>query len=237
MFASSRLTTYRLRHQSCCIASTCLALLCLSAVPALADKSAPEGCQAQSYSQPFTAFGDFNYYKLVRGSEFDSPFEGWVLAGGAQIVQSTRPDGTTGGVLDLPGGSHAISPPVAVTLQDRTARVWTRDLKGAEGVDARVAYPYTNTWLHPQDVGHVHGQHTSWTLSTPFNVDPQSAGPEEGFRIVRFVFVAGAANDTQLYALWVDPRMRENSLLSCGGNSGTIVRGGLQESLPEVGVG
>jgi hypothetical protein len=237
VFASSRLATSKFKRQLSCSAGVCFAFLSLSAASALADTSAPEGCAAQSFSQPFTAFHDFNYYKLVHGGEFNGPFEGWVLKGGAHIIQTTRPDGTTGGVLDMPAGSRAIAPPVGVTLQDRTARVWVRDVKGAEGVDAKVAYPYTNSWQYPQSVGHVHGQHTSWTLSTPFNVQPQIAGSKEGLRIVRFVFDASATDETQLFALWVDPRMREESALACGAGSETVVRGGIPGESSEAGVG
>jgi len=245
VFATSRLTASSLKRQTGIAAGAgiCCVLLSLSATPALADTSAPEGCGAQSFSQQFAAYNDFNWYKLVHGGEFNSSSEGWVLRGGAKISEATRPDGTTGGVLDMPSGAQAISPPVGVNLQDRTARVWVRDVKGAAGVDARVAYPYTSTWLEPQDVGHVHGQHASWTLSTPINVDPQIAGAKEGFRIVRFVFNADSKNsDTQLFGLWVDPRMREESAMACG-PGGTTVRGAPGgESLPgrefpELGIG
>src|SRR5207248_3255737 len=90
--------------------------------------------------------------------------------------------------------------------------VWVRNVTGAEGVAASVAYEGTSTWSHPKDVGHVHGQHTSWTLSNPIQIQPQTGGSEEGPRSMRFVFNSGGKrNDTQLYGLWVDPRMREES--------------------------
>ena len=192
-----------------CIA---LPLIGLAAAPAAALAGEPTGCSALPYGQPFAPFKDYNYYWLVPGGEFKSASEGWELSGGAQIVQTTRPDGTTGGVLDVPGGGQAISPTVQVTLKMPTARVWVRDITGAEGVATSVAYEGTNTWSHPKDVGHVHGQHTSWTLSNPIQVQPQTAGSQEGPRTMRFVFNSGGkSNDTQLYGLWVDPRMREEA--------------------------
>jgi len=192
-----------------CIA---LPLIGLAAAPAGAFAGEPTGCSAALYSQPFAAFKDFNYYTLVPGGEFRSASEGWELSGGAQIIQTIRPDGSSGGVLDVPGGGLAVSPTIQVTLKMPTARVWVRDVRGGEGVVSSVAYEGTSSWSHPKDVGHVHGQHTSWTLSNPIQVQPQTGGSAEGPRAMRFVFSsAGKSNDTQLYGLWVDPRMHEES--------------------------
>ncbi len=122
----------------------CLASLCLPAVSAVAAV-APAECAGQVFSQPFTAFGDSNYYTLVRGGEFNSASEGWELSKGARIITTTRPYGSgAGGVLDLPSGAVAISPPVCVTLQYPTARVWVRNVKGAEGVAVGLAYAGTS---------------------------------------------------------------------------------------------
>jgi len=163
-----------------CVAGFCLVLLGLSAAPALAAGSpptTPTSCEGQTFSQPFTAQNDFNYYTLVPGGEFNSASEGWTLSRGAQIVQTTRPNAATGGVLNLPSGSRAVSPPVCVTLQYQTARVWVRNVRGAAAVTVGVAYAGTPTATNPKAVGQVHGQQSSWTLSEPFNLEPQIAGP------------------------------------------------------------
>jgi hypothetical protein len=189
-----------------------LPLIGLVAAPAGALAGEPTGCSASLYSQPFAPFKDFNYYTLVPGGEFKSASEGWELSGGAQIIQTTRPDGSTGGVLDVPSGGQAVSPTIQVTLKMPTARVWVRNVRGAEGVVSSVAYEGTSSWYRPKDVGHVHGQHTSWTLSNPIQVQPQTGGSVEGPRAMRFVFSSGGkSNDTQLYGLWIDPRMHEES--------------------------
>jgi len=236
----TRPTTSKFRQQLGWTAGLCFALVSLSASPALASSVAPTTapCETPKYSQPFTPFNDYNYYVLAPGGEFNSSSEGWTLNGGAQIIQTGRPSAATGGVLDLPGGSQAISPPEPITLDDRTARVWVRNLKGGEGVKVSVSYLNTDSWLRPKDVGHVHGQHSSWTLSEPINTQPQTAGPEEGVRIVRFVFEAGKANETQLFGLWVDPRHIGDSRFSngtqpaCESSKGTLVRGVTQGGSP-----
>jgi hypothetical protein len=212
LVSSSRPTASRFRRGLGSATVLCITLLGLSAVPALATGSSPAtpaGCEGQTFSQPFTTENDFNYYTLVPGGEFNSASEGWTLSRGAQIVQTTRPNAATGGVLNLPSGARAVSPPVCVTLQYPTARIWVRNVRGSEGVTVAVAYAGTPSATNPKTVGQVHGQQSNWTLSEPFNLQPQTAGSGEGPREVRFVFVAGGLiSDFQLSGLWVDPRMR-----------------------------
>lgn len=212
MFPSSRPTAVRIKRQLGAVVVVCLAAFGLSAPSALAvaTSSAPATCPGQVFSQPFTAFGDSNYYTLVPGGEFNSPSEGWALYNGARIINATRPNGSTAGVLDLPSGALAISPPVCVTAEYPTARVWVRDVKGSEGVATAVAYVGTKlTVTAPQNVGQVHGQQTSWTPSNPINIQPQVGGGAEGTREARFVFLAvGRSSEVQLYDLYVDPHMK-----------------------------
>src|SRR5690349_24794668 len=67
--------------------------------PASAKKNAQLAvCPGQTFSRPFEAFGDSNYYTLVDGSEFEEGPEGWELANGAEVVEEELPDGSTGGV-------------------------------------------------------------------------------------------------------------------------------------------
>jgi hypothetical protein len=194
------------------------ALLGFAVSPALAagpGKQAPAKvdaelavCPGQTFSQPFEAFKDNNYYTLVEGSEFDEGAQGWQLENGAQIVED-GPEGGSGHALDLPSGSEAVSPPVCVTLQYPTARVWVRNAHGGGGVTVSVAYTGTKTETKPQNVGQVHSDHEEWKLSNPINVQPQIAGSKEEVREVRFHFSAGGGNnDYRLSGLYVDPRMR-----------------------------
>ena len=199
MFAtSSRLTAVRFMQKIGCAAGACLALLALSSTPALAAST----CEGQTFSQPFATLNDFNYYTLVAGSQFNGPSEGWRLSDGAQIVEAKRPDGSSGGVLDVPEGARAVSPPVCVTLLYPSARVFVRN---AEGGGVRVAVAYASTGVVARVAG-VRGQ-TSWTASEPFSVLPELGGAGEEARYVRFVFT-GRVGDTQLYGLYVDPWMK-----------------------------
>lgn len=164
-------------------------------------------CPGQTFSQPFAAWGDSNYYTLVEGSEFNGE-EGWELMNGAQIVEGTRPDGETGNVLDLPAGAVAVSPPVCVTLQYPTARAFVQTVQGGGGVTVAVAYGGSKPrgQIVGQLVGKVIG---AWELSSPFDVKPELTGKLEGVREVRFIYANdGKGSDFHLSGLFVDPRMR-----------------------------
>jgi hypothetical protein len=217
-----------------CLVVLCLGLLGLTAAPALAGswhhghhggyewngytKPAPAKvnaelavCPGQTFSQPFLAFEDQNFYTLVEDSLFDQGTGSWSLRGGAKLVDSTLPDGSAGQALELPAGGFAISPPVCVTLQYPTARAWVQTVAGYGGVSVGVYYAKAkNGYAAAENVGYLDsGQDGEWDLSEPFEVKPELGGDEEGVREVRFVY----ANLTRsgvfdLSGLYVDPRMR-----------------------------
>jgi hypothetical protein len=166
-------------------------------------------CPGQTFAQPFEAFKDSNYYTQVEGSEFNGGSEGWELTNGAEVVEGTRPDGSSGGVLDLPSGSVAISPPVCVTLQYPTARAYVETVEGGGGVTVGVVYAGVKSGPTGQPVGQLNAKpNKGWELSNPFNVNPQLAGKEEGVREVRFIFANSTKNsDFHVFGLYVDPRM------------------------------
>lgn len=223
--SSSRTTAGKMKGLAgklACVAGVCAGLAAFAAAPALADKGpglevnpAPAKvnaelavCPGQTFAQPFEALKDSNYYTLVEGSEFNAPGEGWDLKNGAQIEEATRPDGSTGGVLDMPTGSIAISPPVCVTLQYPTARVYVENAEGqgGGGVTAGVFYAGAKPILAP--VGQLSAKkNAGWELSGSFNVKPQLTGNEEGTREVRFIFANLSKGDYHLSGLYVDPRM------------------------------
>lgn len=176
----------------------------IGATPALAGPITVNKCTSPVLSQPFVPFGDANYYFLVPGEKPGS-FSGssWTLSGGASIVKTTMPDGTTGSVLDLPSGSEAVSPTVCVSSDYPTARTMVRNVVGSEGVFFYVSYENTPTWVTPKNTGQVHGTGTAWTLSDPVNVQPSSVA---GWQLARFVFIpGGTTSDFQIYNFYVDP--------------------------------
>ena len=182
----------------------------LAAVPALgASATGPPtptaSCPAPTVSQPFLNLKDKNYYTLAPGGDFANPSGGgWTLSGGAKIVQTTQPDGTTGYALDLPSKAVAVSPVMCVTSAYPTARLSVRNVVGSEGVSFNVSYANGSSWTTPKNTGQFHGQHNAWTLSNPLNIQP---GKAAGWQQVRFTFIAGGTtSDFQVKNFWVDPR-------------------------------
>jgi hypothetical protein len=208
----------------CCLVAVCLGTLGLSATSALASKSDPgvkassakvnaelAVCPGQTFSQPFEAFQDSNYYTLVEGSEFDEGAQGWELNNGAEVVDGTRPDGSSGGVLNLPSGAYAVSPPVCVTLQYPTARTWVQSVAGDGSVSVGVYYAAAKSGAgSAKQVARLKAEtEDGWGLSNPFDVRPQLGGKAEGIREVRFILANTEKSSVlQVSGLFVDPRMR-----------------------------
>ncbi len=205
------------RKLSCTAAVAILGVVSFSATPALAGTgkeasntagTAQAVCPGQTFSQPFEAVQDSNYYTLVEGSEFNEGAAAWELANGAEVIEAARPDGSTGRVLNLPSGAEAVSPPVCVTLAYPTARVYVQTLEGRGAVVAAVAYAGTKSEEKPKVSGQLRGQQEEWALSRSFDVRPQLGGKAEEVRQVRFHFTAiGKDSTSHLFGLYVDPRM------------------------------
>lgn len=162
-------------------------------------------CQPPTVDQPLLSWKDSHYYTLAPGQNQNGfTGQGWTLADGASVKSETVHPGAAADVLDLPSGSVAISPAMCVSSAFPTARTMVRNVAGGEGVQVYVAYAGQHSEVQPQNVGQVHGQQTSWTLSDPFNVQP---GNVSGWELVRFTFVPGGkTSDFQLYNFYVDPR-------------------------------
>ncbi len=187
-------------------ASTGLALLSvLGSAPALAASGAT--CEGQTFTQPFSLFGDNSYYMLVPGSQFNTGGEGWQLSNGAHITESIRPFGLRGATLELPSGAEAVSPPVCVNMTYETAKTWVRRTSGNGYLKVFVSYAGTRSENRPVKVANFHPG--AWWSAEAFEVEPGlvSGEPQEA-REVRFILSAGGqSTDYQLYGVYVDPRM------------------------------
>jgi hypothetical protein len=204
MLFSSFPTTRRFPIKLACAALASLALLALSSASAQAAST----CEGQSFSQPFAALGDYNYYTLVPGAQFNGPDEGWQLSGGAHIAEASRPDGTSGGVLELPPGAQAVSPPVCVTPLYPTARTFVKNAETGGSVTVAVAYANTKTATKPKSVAGVQGANGSWTASEAFGIRPSLLGGEESGEVRFYLTASSKVTTFQLYGLYVDPWMR-----------------------------
>jgi hypothetical protein len=200
------------------VASLTLVAAFVSTSPAMADddglvatttSASQQECQAPVLSQPFADLKDNRHYVLAPGGDFSDPSGGgWQLFDGARIVNDVKPDGSTGGSLDMPSGSMAVSPVMCVDMTYPTARLWARTLGGDGDVRISVSYAGTKTELDPKEVGHVKGDRQRWKLSGDVQIKPELAGKAEGWRKVAFVLSAGGkSGNFQVDDFYVDPRM------------------------------
>jgi hypothetical protein len=195
------------RGRGLALIAACLGLLALSAPAAMASvPTSASQCSNPLLSQPFSPFGDLNWYALPSSGEVYNNFtgEGWTLSGGASFVSKTLYDGkTTGYVLDMPSKSTAISPVMCINSGYPTSRMMVRNVVGSEGVYFYVKYPGLNNW---KNTGQFHGSGTAWTLATPVNIQTSNL---TGWVLGQFEFVAGGTtSDFQTYNFYVDPYSR-----------------------------
>lgn len=203
---------HRSANKTRCTAAGVLALAATGAVMALAPaamagaKAAETLCEGQSFSQEFISSGDHRFYTPIPGGEFNAEGEGWTLSNGARVTSAVRPDGSTGGVLNIPVGGKAVSPPMCVTLAYPVAKAWVQGTgaSSGKGIAVSVSYAGTLSAEMPEEVGNVAGK-ASWRLGR-FDVAPSLGGSEEAPREVRFIF-EGRKGTNQLFGVYVDPRM------------------------------
>jgi hypothetical protein len=158
-------------------------------------------CSHGTFSQPLLAFKDNNFYTLAPGGNFEGPTS-WELSRGASV----QADGSRGGVLDLPSGAQATSPPLCITSDYPRSRLFVRNVAGAEGVSFNVSYLRNGVWTAPQSTGQAKGDKSAWTLSNGMNIKPSNA---PGWQQARFTLVAGGTKSRfQVDDFWVDPKMR-----------------------------
>jgi hypothetical protein len=179
-----------------------VALPAIAAAPAAADTSS---CPTPTLTQPFSAWGDDNWYALVPG-QLDGSFVGggWVLGGGASVRTATVLDGKLATVLDLPSGAWAISPSMCVDPTYISARMMLRGVGGASDLTARVSYgDYWNLSSY-RSMGTANGG-SSWQPSSTLSMNP----PGSSWQVARFMLMEGNDGDeSQVYDLFVDPYSR-----------------------------
>jgi hypothetical protein len=175
-------------------------LLTIASAPALADVSS---CSAPTMTQPFSSWGDDNWYALVPGQDAGNfTGDGWVLGNGARLVTATVRGGASATVLELPSGGWATSPAMCVDSTYQSARAMLRSAYGSPSVDATVSYQYAwGGWSSPQDMGQTYAGY-GWRPSAVLSLSPLGSG----WRMARFTLWGGGYySAAQLYDFYIDP--------------------------------
>src|SRR5947209_9388083 len=102
-------------------ATSALALVTVLAPGAHADVLSllPGSCGNQPESQPFAPRGDYSYYTLTPGGDFEAGGPARSLSGGAKVASGNETFNVTGGgsqSLSLPAGSVATAPAACTSI-------------------------------------------------------------------------------------------------------------------------
>ena len=178
---------------------------------AAVSAQAATACPNYPLSQPFTKWGDSNFYTLVAGGNFEGSLAGWTLSGGAQRASGSETYAATGALgassLALPTGAAAQSPFTCVGPNDRTFRLFARGEGLGATVQAQIVYqtPLGNIAL---PVGKVVAR-SSWEPSSIFHTGAALANAITLNGTVqvalRFSSLSGSARIDDVF---LDPRMR-----------------------------
>jgi hypothetical protein len=109
--------------------------LALAILPAASARATglinTDPCDNATLTQPFQAWGDSNYYKLVPGGDFEGSLTGWTLSGGATRVPGSETSDATGSAgnssIYLPAGASIQSPFTCVDFAYPTFRFFAKN--------------------------------------------------------------------------------------------------------------
>jgi hypothetical protein len=104
----------------------------------------PGSCSGQTFSQPFSQFGDNASYTLVPGGSFEQGSLPWLTSGAA--VQGGNESYQVHGASDsrslaLPAGSSATSPAMCTSIYHPTLRLFAKNT-GAQDASLKVEVLY-----------------------------------------------------------------------------------------------
>jgi hypothetical protein len=117
-------------------ATAALALLpAAGASAALIDTS---DCDGAPLSQPFSPWGDSNFYKLAPGGDFEGSLAGWTFTGGAKKVAGSETHNVTGAAgsysVSIPAGGSVTTPPTCVNAAYPSLRLFAKSSGGLLGL-------------------------------------------------------------------------------------------------------
>jgi hypothetical protein len=202
----------RLRARSAIYAASLFAALAVLLVSAVSARAA---CESSNLTQPFSKWGDANYYELAPGGGFEGAAaewdaSGWTLGGSTHRAPGSEPYAATGALgqwsLALPAGSSGQSPYMCVDTERPTFRFFARNRGLLSAVVVQVVY---RTLLGPiaLPLGAV-ALSGAWEPTLPMLTgsvagELLSGGTAEV--ALRFTELTG---ESEIDDVYVDPRMR-----------------------------
>jgi len=189
-----------------------LSALAIAAAPAAAQASSgsQNSCDNSPLTQPFSQWGDSNYYELAPGADFEGSLDGWSLSGGAAQTSGSESYGVTGSVgaysLGLPAGSVAVSAPICVDAGYPDFRFFAESAGPATRITVSVIYttPFGPITI---PVGRVNPD-SSWQPTSPLPTLSEIGGLLGGGTANVQLRFAASGGTAQIDDVFVDPSGR-----------------------------
>jgi hypothetical protein len=212
-YASHLTPAGRPRRRLCVASAAGIALtllIGLSPAPARAVTSTG-ACPGSTLSQPFSRWGDSNFYGLLAGGDFEGSLSGWTLSQGALKATGSEPFGATGAVgawsLALAPSASAQSPFTCVTASNPSFRFFARNEGPSATVLAYVVYktPLGNVSVPVGTVTLKSGWQPTPSMPTGAAVAGALSSNGTAQMALRFTALTGSSRIDDVF---VDPRMR-----------------------------
>jgi hypothetical protein len=190
-------------------ATSFIAALAACVLPTASAQAATGSCSSSGLTQPFSKWGDTNYYELVSQGSFEGSVSEWTLLAGAHRASVSESYGVTGTVgkssLALPAGASVQSPYMCVSPERPTFRLFARNVSTLSTVLVQVVYR-TSHGSAVYTVGTV-ALSANWQPTLPMLTQPPTGCLSGGTAqaALRFTAVTG---ESEIDDVFIDPRMR-----------------------------
>jgi hypothetical protein len=190
-------------------AASFIAAFVVCILPAASAQAATGSCGSSGLTQPFSKWGDTNYYELVPQGSFEGSISEWTLVNGAHRAAVSEPYGVTGTVgkssLALPPGASVQSPYMCVSPERPTFRLFARNVSALSSVLVQVVYR-TSHGQAVYTVGTI-ALSASWQPTLPMLTQPPTGCLSGGTAQAALRFTA-LSGESEIDDVFIDPRMR-----------------------------
>jgi hypothetical protein len=202
------------------VAGVAAALAMLALVIPASSKADTLACDSPALSNPFSAFGDLDWYTQVPDGGFEAGASGWSLSSGANVVTGNESSyvgsPSDSYSLSVPAGEVAVSPGFCVDQTYPTFRFFAQKVTGGSELRVRARY-YDGATMREVDLAKLGGPKYSsgkWVLTPKLNLASlidllTSGGRRDSLQLV-FTAVSGPAGggSWQIDDVYVDPYRR-----------------------------
>ena len=183
--------------------------IALAGLPATSSAALISGgaCDNSTLSQPFAQYGDSNQYKLVSGGNFEGSLSGWTLSGGAHVINSGNPNGSSGHSVYLPAGASVTTPFTCVNAAYPSFRLFARNDSLLSTIVPQVVYKLPLLGNVALPIGAA-ALSPNWSPTLPLLTASLVTGLLNGGTAQVALKFTAALGPSEVDDIYVDPLMR-----------------------------